>query len=410
VLPQRTLVYNARPGLHGEGPLHDPTAILYLRASHLDPTTGKLLAGRVAEPLVLRAKPGECIEVTLINRLPIEAALPDLDGFSTLPMIVEHFNANQVKPSSHVGLHAQLVSFEASDDGSNVGFNPVETAPPGGLVKYEWYAGTVSATPFGFYMALPIEFGAANLIPSDPIKHSNKGAIGGLIIEPRFATWLEDPGSRASATVTLRKSNGTPLTNPDGSNRIFREFVVLLQNDVNLRNDHGAVPNTADAEDAEDSGQKAVNYRTEPMWKRLGFAPDATLESTRTLDFSNALSNALVGGDPVTPVFSASAGTPVRFRVLHPGGHQRNNVFMVHGHVWQEQPYVKSSTEIGSNPLSEWKGSQHGIGPGEHFDLVLENGAGGKFGVEGDYLWRDFQSFQFDGGLWGLLRVTPVTP
>lgn len=401
-LPGGTLVYNPRAGNGGQ--LHDPTAILYVRSEDLD-GADKLKPGVPIEPLILRANAGDCINVTLTNKLP--AVMPDLDGFNTLPMIVENFNANQIRPSNHVGLHAQLLSMHI-DDGVNVGFNQLETAPPGGIIKYKWYAGRVDVQPNGLRVATPVEFGAVNLISSDPIKHSNKGAIGGLIIEPRYATWVEDPTSRASATVTLRNANGTPQTNPDGTDKIFREFVVLLQNDINLRYADGTpVPNTADAEDSEDSGQKAVNYRTEPMWKRLGFAPDAPLNFTRSLDFTNALSNSLVGGDPVTPVFTARAGTPVRIRLLHPGGHQRNNVFMVHGHVWQELPYTGNSTVIGSNPLSEWKGSQHGIGPGEHFDFVLQNGAGGAFGVTGDYLWRTFEAFQFDGGMWGLLRVTP---
>ena len=41
------------------------------------------------------------------------------------------------------------------------------------------------------------------------------------------------------------------------------------------------------------------------------------------------------------------------------------------------------------------------------FPNMLVNGAGGKFAVPGDYLVRSFQSFQFDGGMWGILRVTP---
>ena len=70
-----------------------------------------------------------------------------------------------------------------------------------------------------------------------------------------------------------------------------------------LAND--AVPNTAEAEDPEDSGQKAFNYRTEPMWFRMGFAPDAPLTFTRDLIFTDVLTNAQVGGDPETPVFDA---------------------------------------------------------------------------------------------------------
>ncbi|HKB76592.1 MAG TPA: hypothetical protein VKC58_08360, partial [Myxococcales bacterium] len=131
------------------------------------------------------------------------------------------------------------------------------------------------------------------------------------------------------------------------------------------------------------------------------------LTVTRTLDFTNSLTNAQVGGDPQTPVFTAKAGTPTIFRFLHPGGHNRNNVMQIHGHVWEEEPYVDSSRSIGDNLLSEWKGASMGHGPSNHLDVPLRNGAGGKFKVPGDYLYRTHQSFQFDGGMWGIFRVTP---
>jgi hypothetical protein len=391
-LPGGTLVYNARP--NNRGPLNDPTAILYVRSSDLD-AQGKLKANVPIEPLILRANAGDCITLTLNNKLP--ATAPDLDGFNTLPMIVERFNANQVKPSSQVGLHPQMLAFDViANDGANVGFNKVQTAAPGGVVTYRWYAGDFKIGALGKRISIPIEFGATNLISSDRIKHGNKGAIGALIIEPRGATWTEDVKSRASATVT-----------PTGG-VAFREFVLLFQNDVNLRfGDGSAVPNTAEAEDPEDSGQKGLNYRTEPMWKRKGFAPDTPLEQTRDVIFTDALTNGLVGGDPVTPVFTASAGTPVRFRILMPAGHARNASFQVHGHIWEEEGYTSNSTIIGPNPLSEWKGSQGGHGATNHIDAVPKFGAGGAFRIVGDYLYRDQASFGFDGGLWGIFRVTP---
>lgn len=399
------LIYNPR-SVNG-GPLNDPTAILYVRTGDLD-TTGKLKTGVPIEPLILRANAGDCINVVLYNKLP--SVLSDLPGPNTMPMIVDKFNANQVKPSSQVGLHPQLLYYDVTQsNGVNVGLNYVRTASPGRYVTYQWYAGEVNInSTTGNVTGTPIEFGATNLISSDPIKHSNKGAIGGLIIEPQGSTWVEDSTSRAQATVT--KSDATT----------FREFVVIFQNDINLRYSDGtSIPNVANEEDAEDSGHKAINYRTEPFWFRMGFAPDTPLSSadieppdpttlvTRSLDFTNVLTNGQVGGDPVTPVFTAKAGTPVRFRVLHPGGHQRNNVFTVHGHVWEEEPYINGSTQIGSNTLSEWTGAQMGHGPSNHFDVVPEHGAGGAFGVTGDYLYRDQASFQFDGGLWGIFRVTP---
>ncbi|HEX2269964.1 MAG TPA: hypothetical protein VHH35_10530 [Pyrinomonadaceae bacterium] len=399
-LPNGTLVYNNRTNQGGI--LHDPTAILYVRSTDLD--GGKLKPGVPVEPLVVRANAGDCIEFKLINNLP--ADLLDLAGWNTVPMIIEGFNANQVKPSNQVGLHPQLVHYDVtSSDGANIGMNVAnnagmkQTVAPGQIITYKWYAGDIRMNG-STKVATPIEFGATNLISSDPIKHSNKGAIASLIIEPQGATWIEDATSRAQATVSK----------PDGTK--FREFVLQFQTDVNLRRgnlqgDAAAVPNVAREEDPEDSGQKALNYRTEPMWKRLGYEPDLPLEQTREFDYTNSLSNTQVGGDPVTPVFTAKAGTPVRFRVLNSNGHARNNVFQVHGHIWQQEPYVNNSTQIGNNPLSEWKGAQQGHGASNHMDAIPVNGAGGPRNVTGDYLYRTQSSFQFDNGLWGIFRVTP---
>src|SRR6185369_1306001 len=271
--------------------------IMYFRTSDLDATTGVAKPGVVIEPLILRASAGECINVTLKNDLPAGTQF-DLDGFNTMPMIVNRFNANQVKPSADVGLHPQMVFLDVTrSDGMNVGFNPVQTASPGTSVSYQWYAGDVLTGPTNNGVPTPVEFGASNLSPSDPIKHTNKGAIGGLIIEPKGSLWGDNFGSRAQVDIT--RADGT----------IFREFVTIFQNDVNMRfngmngeatSELGiAVPNLAESEDPEDSGQDAVNYRTEPFWKRMGFAPDTPLTQTKNFDFTNVLTNAQVGGDPV---------------------------------------------------------------------------------------------------------------
>jgi manganese oxidase len=408
VLPNGKLIYNSRTTtvtnpITGEthaGPLNDPTAILYVRTSDIDTTTGKLKAGVPVEPLILRAASGDCINVTLRNNLP--AAPPDLNGFNTMPMIVDDFNANQVLPSNLVGLHPQLVFYDVTrSDGHNVGFNPIQTAAPGGQTTYQWYAGDIKVQN-GSFVANAVEFGAINLMPADPIKHSNKGAIGALIIEPKNSTWTEDANSRAQALVTTTTTVGTSVVV-----NTFRDFVVMFQNDINMRYGDGtAVKNLAQEEDPEDSAQKAVNYRTEPIWFRKGYAPESTLQFTRTQNFSAVLSNTQISANPQTPIFTASVRTPVRFRVLHPGGHARNHVFDLHGHTWEEEPYTSNSTVLGSNPFSEWKGAQMGHGPSNHFDVLVKHGAGGAFAITGDYLWRDMQSFQFDSGIWGIFRVT----
>jgi hypothetical protein len=425
--PQTPYHWNIR----GESsPLNDPTAIIYVREDMIGPD-GFYKNDRV-EPLVLRANAGDCITVNLYNKLPPEPV--DLPGYNTMPMIVDGFNANQVVPSRRVGLHPQLVHYNVTtSDGFEVGVNPnPQTAPPGGSITYTWYAGDtgVELTP-ATGEGKPVEFGATNLVSSDPIKHSNKSAIGSLIIEPFDSTWDEDVDSTHMARIWKPQYayNCFRAPCPQPPREGFREFVLQFQNDVNMRfHDGSPVPHLAEEEDPEDTGQKAFNYRTEPFWTRLCYwpalplsgghvrtatqCPQSDADSTRQLDMTNSLHNSQIGGrDPVTPIFTANAGEEVRFRVLMSNGHPRNNVFVAHGHIWQETPYQtgSGSTVIGFNNTSAWHGAQWGHGPSDHFDIRLIK-AGGAFGIQGDYLYRTFQSFQFDGGMWGLFRVGPPAP
>src|SRR5437868_13219926 len=101
--------------------LNNPTAIMFVRTTDLqpDPTRPgqlRLKTNLRAEPLILRANAGDCIAVVLRNRLPSNP--PDLDGWNTLPLLLDDmggtfdpFNANQLKPSKHVGLHPQLLTY-----------------------------------------------------------------------------------------------------------------------------------------------------------------------------------------------------------------------------------------------------------------------------------------------------------
>ncbi|MEQ1620926.1 MAG: hypothetical protein ABL919_05935 [Methylococcales bacterium] len=392
------LVYNASAGLN------DPGAIMYVRDGDFSQKTNRLKPGVPIEPLILRAHAGDCISLALVNHLPADLGTTQADGYNTLPMIVEGFNNNDIVPSSYVGLSPQLLEFDTlSGSGLNVGFNSKlwtqgapATAAPGATVNYKWYAGRdiIVNDPAAKInpqrrSAEPVEYGAINLLPADRIKQTSKGAIAAMIIEPLGSTWVEDTKSRASATITL--VNGV---------KQFREHVLIFQDDLNLQQNGQAVKNLAQAEGYTDSGQKGFNYKTEPLWARMGFAANEPLEFTNKRDFSDVLH-----GASETPIFTSKAGEEVRMRVLQTGGHARNHVFHVHGHGWQEEPFLNGSTVMGVNNWSEWMGSEPGIGPGSHLNLLLTNGAGGYFKTPGDYLYRDQTSFQFDGGLWGIFRV-----
>ncbi len=135
-----TLKYNPRRGNRNWGPIHDPTAIMFIRTTDLEPNGITLRPGVPVEPLILRAAAGDCIELTLRNGLPLQA--PDRDGYNTLPMIVDNFNFNQLRPSTTVGLRPQLLFQDVSRSyGIDVGWNPRSTIDPAQTIVYQWYAG-----------------------------------------------------------------------------------------------------------------------------------------------------------------------------------------------------------------------------------------------------------------------------
>jgi manganese oxidase len=281
-----------------------------------------------------------------------------------------------------------------------MGANPTQTVSPGAPpATYTWYGGKVTRGNAGKPVYTPMEYGAISLAPTDPVMQDNFGLIGGLIIEPQGSTWQTDDNSRLSGTVTK----------PDKTS--FRESVVMIQDDLAaLRTSNsttmtnGTIPPT---EPAPDGFSQAVNYRTEPMPYR--YANPNYLQNDPALSptgVARAGSNTLVSTDPQTPVLPAEAGKPLRLRMLHPAG-LNEQVFELHGHNWQEEPYSTGSTKIvDKNPLSQWTGSRDTFGPNSSFDVVLSH-AGGKNAVQGDYLFRTFIGSDFLNGMWGLVRVGP---
>jgi manganese oxidase len=386
------VVYNARgrAGAGGSQKLVNLNALAYFLKDDLDPKTGLLLPGTPVEPLILRANAGDCIYITLENRVP-NAALNIGSSSFGIPINTSH----------QVGLHAQLVSFDVTrSNGVDVGKNPPLTIKPGQSGPYTWYAGNIEVDG-GNVNHIPIEFGSIPLTPSDPLMQHPFGLVGALIIEPQGTSWRTDDNTRASASV-CKGSAGCK-----DNNVLFREFVVIVQDDVSsVRQTTSTGPPPTEATPIPYT--RAINYRTEPLDYRfidLTWLENANINAP--IGVGRALSNSLVLADPQTPVFVATANTPLRFRMVHPAG-INEQVFTLHGHVWQEEPYVNGSREIGHNPLSQSQGSRDGFGPNVSFDAVIDK-AGGAAGVPGDYLYRTFIGNVFQNGMWGLLRVAPPT-
>jgi hypothetical protein len=268
----------------------------------------------------------------------------------------------------------------------------------------------------GYIRFTPVEFGAVSIRSfGDVIKHSSHGLVGALVVEPKESVYcLPDQAcgvesTKLTTTADIQLKNGTK----------FREFILVTQDDLSLQQHHQPMPNHRMADDAEDTGQKGFNYGTEPLWARNGVGTSgADFNVLNSMDYTNTLSSIYPNpgcqgacGDPNTEVFTASAGDPVRFRIVHPGGHSRQHAFVLYGHNWDYQPWIKGSTEQYDNVdgNEEMKmttsrlGAIGGIGPARHVNILTN--AGGKFGVPGDYLFRVQEQFQFHGGMWGILRV-----
>ena len=456
------LTYNNRGQVTALNPLkidptqliQNPNALIYFRAEDLRPN-GTLKPGVPIEPLILRAAAGDWIELTLTNAfkpavLPAvfsagTGALPPYgnseffvisapspsSSFAITPAVIKQFhdagytllpnatvaitsappngpatwsispppgavgpgnmdyalslNADKIyvsptvmlNASPQAGLNPQVVGYDITrGDGLNVGFNPTVTVAPGQTsAPVYWYAGTLAFENGRLKSATPVEFGGINLNPSDPLQQHTEGLVGALVIEPEGSTWKEDPAMRAAATVT-RADRTT-----------FRDFVMISQDDLAMANTH------------------SVNYHTEPMAYR--FPPGAT--NTIATDVKAATSNALVGHvDPQTPIYTALAGSEVRFHMLHPasGNGADGETLTIDGHVFQEEPFTNDSRTIGSNPVSQWFGTRGAHGARSRFEVVLAS-AGGEQKVPGDYLYRSLVTLgsDFVAGKWGIFRV-----
>ncbi|HZH32290.1 MAG TPA: hypothetical protein VEY11_16115 [Pyrinomonadaceae bacterium] len=396
------ITYNSKFGLT------DPAGIVFIQTKDV----AAVKAGtKNLEPLVLRANAGDCLNVQLTNYLP--TTMPDYPAWNFMPMIVENFNLNNLKPSNQVSLHPQLLEYDVrTSDGANVGLNDRQTVSPGGTIHYRWYAGKVNINRDGVRTAVPVEYGAINLTDyGDIMKHGSHGAVGMIVIEPKGAQWTTPAHTDMEATIK-----------DAAGNVLFKEFNIVYHDDLVMKAPNGnPVRNYTGDEDSEDSGMKGFNYRTEPIWARLGFMNEMSkIDHTTFQDVSQLLNdvnqvNALsstVHGDPETPVFSVIAGRPVRFRVVQPTGHPRQHAFTVHGHSWHHEAWTNNSTVlwrpgVDPEPDSMTLGSQGGHSARRHWNIIVPS-AGGIFKQTGDYLIRSQESYHFTSGLWGIFRVKPA--
>lgn len=350
-----------------------------------------------------------------------------------VPMITDGFNINQFAMSSSVGLSIpRLAQQPLYADGANVGLNgkvlKLAEGPDAARLQGSLLPPCVAGQPdaprckkSSFWWAgdfgqsnQAIEFGALPISSfGDVIKHPAHALVGAMVIGPK--------GSRVcGATPAVRASRlSVDICDAQG-HRLYADHVLVIQDGVSAYYGQLPVRNLSGAEEPDDYGMKAINYKSDPLWGRRGGDPSVAFGERNEADYSQVLSSAWDGVrcasgvtpikarvhpcDPEAPVLEARLGEKQRLHFVHPGGHTRQQGLEISGHGFNPYPWSIDSLSFDAHAGSSIRqGVFNGFGP--QMAVTLEITAGGARRVPMDYLIRSQSSFLFDGGLWGILRV-----
>ena len=391
------------------------------------------------QPLVIRARLGECVVINLRNDL-------------TRPAVSGPNNANLFQipggvPS--VSIDMQGVSYDAAsgDGGQQAGNNAASMVAPGQTGQFRFFLDPLMGEGTKLFQS-----------GGDSSYLTAHGLFGALIAEPAGSRWF-DPNTGQDRTDDAGWSNWEAMIQvPDGIT--FREFTILYHEigdeDFNLRRPlrepfgGGAAPdpfddspqprlvggtlpmidaatgnvaapfNTGGATTAYRPGSRALNYRSESFFRRLqhetllvaqagGSSAEAAVEqkNNKSLGYSS-----YTYGDPATPIPRSYLGEPTKTRLAHVGFEQLH-VHHLHGGAtrWRQNPGA-DDTRLDSGldkfPLQNAQSirlDSQTISPLEAFSLEHECGAGGCQQAAGDFLYHCHIAHHYVAGMWSFWRV-----
>ncbi len=310
---------------------------------------------------------------------------------------------------NRVSMHPSLVRADVrTSDGTTVGYSGDQTAGPGETVTYLWYADEITYPDSKNPATLTDgELGGVPLTEFGDVRgHRHHGLLAALVVGPRNATFhdqITGARVRTGASVDVH----VPGVAVD-----YRDSVIIHHNGLNLRDANGNIIVDPIHGDEPDAGERGINYKNAPLYRRLGL--DAPIQHVGAnplgapfnganwgKDLANAFSSnyEIDGapiGDPDTPILRAYQGDPVRVHVLESGDRARMVETEISGHNWLEHAFDAGSVRAGV---------QGSMATGSAFTFYLQ-GAGGDGQNVGDYKYGVVHAVNgMSAGSWGILRV-----
>lgn len=343
------------------------------------------------QPLVIRGNQGDCVKITLRNKLEFgEDVSLHINGSN---MVVS--KTGQPATTTNPDAVAAGESDEEDDgEGAATKGSPV--------IDMEWYIHPDTqegARQFHSY--------------SNDRELTVMGMMGVFVVEPAGSEYWEPLGT-GSAT---KAKSGWQVMIQNGTGPDFREFVLIYHEvgDEAFRpvNKHGDfLPQRDPLTDAYRPGARALNYRSEPFGinnmhvqhEYFGFEDESMAYSSYTF------------GDAGPTIPRSYLGDPAKFRIVH-GGSEVFHSHHPHGGSirWQRSPRATQ--------MQVWTTGQNGpmkypvirtksdrvdvevIGPSEALDLETECGSGLCQWLAGDFLFHCHVAHHYVAGMWGYWRV-----
>ncbi|MBI3603033.1 MAG: multicopper oxidase domain-containing protein [Nitrospirae bacterium] len=329
------------------------------------------------QPLVIRANQGDCVKVTLRNKL---------------------------EGGEDVSLHIHGSSMMVSATGK-----PATTTNPDTIVakdksqEFEWYIHPTTQ-----------EGGRQFHSFSNDRELTVMGMFGTFVVEPKGSEYLEPLGTGEATPAR----SGWQVMIKNGTGPDFREFVLIYHEvgdeafrPVNKKGDF--LPQRDPLTDAYRPGGRAINYRSEPFGinnmhvqhEYFGFEDESMGYSSYTF------------GDPSPTIPRSYIGDPAKFRLVHGG----SEVFHSHHPHGGSIRWPRSPRAIDEMPM--WHAAKNGpvkypviraktdrvdvevIGPSEALDLETECGSGLCQQLAGDFLFHCHVAHHYVAGMWGYWRV-----